>query len=123
MKPSISTLKPRISSSWRIQPWTNSQQLQQWINNAENTPITEQARAGEYNLDEMYVKATLGNLQQSQPEESKFLGVRWSRYSDKLFFNVTEMHTRLAGSLQSTKPMNDLQKYLLPVIVPFRFLF
>ena len=112
---------------------TNSQQLQRRSNDAESTHISKATRPGEDNpsyLDETYVKATLGNLQQSQPEKSKILGVRWNPYSDRLVFDVTKI-ARLAGSLEPTKrnvvstigKFYDPLGFLAPVIIRFKVLF
>jgi hypothetical protein len=81
-------------------------------------------------LDELYAKATLGNMQQTQPEESKILGVRWNPQTDRLIFDTAEI-ARLAGCLEPTKRnivstigrfYNPLG-FLSPVIIRFKVLF
>ena len=62
---------------------TNSPRLQQRINDAENKGSEE---GSQRELDESYAKATLGSMQETRPEESKILGVRWNPHTDQLIF-------------------------------------
>lgn len=53
-------------------------------------------------LEGTYVAATLCKLQQSQPEESKVLGVRYNPHKDCITFDIANI-ADLAASLEPTK--------------------
>ena len=67
---------------------TNSCRLQQRIDDTEKK---RSGRTSPSELEDSYVKATLGNMQQTQPEESKILGVCWNPHVDQLIFDTVEI--------------------------------
>ncbi len=114
---------------------TNSQQLQQRIDQAENLldPVcqrTERSTSGASHLEETYAEATLGSAEKPGPGEHKVLGVHWLPDCDQLIFDVAEV-ARLAISLDPTKrnvvstigTFYDPLGYLAPLVIKFKVLF
>jgi hypothetical protein len=82
--------KQRITGGFNLRKFmTNSPQLQQRIDAAENLRTMGIKTSHHDSLDETYVEATLGASCKVNPEEQKVLGVHWDPSKDSLLFDVS----------------------------------
>ena len=109
---------------------TNSTSLQERIDKAEGEIIMESNDPQIMDLDETYVKYTLGATQQPQRGEQKILGVRWDASSDQILLDFNDI-SKMAANLEPTKRnvvslvgrFYDPLGFIAPVTIRFKILF